>query len=218
MTAKLLIIEDHGLMAQSLASALRQQPDIDVAVAYVTAETDVLARVADERPDVVLLDLDLGGRGSGVPLIEPIRDRETQVVMVTGIVDRVRHAECVEAGAVGVISKSSSFEELLRSVGEVLEGRALLTKHERDELLALLREHRRAEQARFADFDALTPREQHVLAELMAGKQVRDIASESVVSVATVRSQVRSVLTKLGVRSQVAAVSRAQRAGWRPAP
>ncbi len=64
--------------------------------------------------------------------------------------------------------------------------------------------------------DRLTPREEEVLAALSEGKRVRDIASESYVSEATVRTQVKSVLAKLGVTSQIAAVAFARELDWRP--
>ncbi len=210
------IVEDHGLMAQTVAAALRQEPDLEVEAIHVAATTDVLAILASAPPDLVLLDLDLGERGSAVALIGPLRAQGAEVVVVTGVTDRVRHAECVEAGASGVISKSEPFEVLLDTVRRAARAEPLLTKHERDELLAALRQHRRQQEARWAGFAALTPREQHVLAELMDGRAVRDIAGEAFVSVATVRTQVRAILGKLGVGSQVAAISKAQRAGWRP--
>ncbi len=95
----------------------------------------------------------------------------------------------------------------------VLAGYELLSRHERDELLRQLREHDRDRRRRLAPFDSLTPREAEVLGELMRGHTVEQIARESVVSVATVRTQVRAIRTKLGVSSQVAAIGRALQAG-----
>jgi DNA-binding NarL/FixJ family response regulator len=63
---------------------------------------------------------------------------------------------------------------------------------------------------------ALTPREQEVLRSLVSGKRAADIADTDFVSVTTVRNQIQSILTKLGVHSQLEAVSMAVRAGWTP--
>nr|WP_281374640.1 LuxR C-terminal-related transcriptional regulator [Nocardioides soli] len=62
----------------------------------------------------------------------------------------------------------------------------------------------------------MTPREEAVLGELMQGRTVRDIASSSFVSEATVRTQVKAILSKLEVSSQLAAVGIANTAGWQP--
>ena len=79
-----------------------------------------------------------------------------------------------------------------------------------------LAEHGEEAPGLFATYSVqLGQRESQVLAELVAGRQVRQIAAEGSVSEATVRTQVKSVLSKLGVGSQLAAVSMAHRAGWR---
>ena len=67
-----------------------------------------------------------------------------------------------------------------------------------------------------ARLDLLTTREREVLAHLMLGRTVREIAARSVVSEATVRTQVKSILAKLEVTSQLAAVGLAHHVGWRP--
>jgi len=72
----------------------------------------------------------------------------------------------------------------------------------------------RDEAARLAPFRQLTPREQAVLAAVVDGVPALEIAQTSSVSEATVRTQIRAVLAKLGVRSQLAAAAAARRAGW----
>jgi DNA-binding NarL/FixJ family response regulator len=133
---------------------------------------------------------------------------------VTGMEDRARIATAVESGAVGYVLKSQPFDELLGTVRAALDGRPVLGMGERFELLATLRRHRSDEAARAAPFDRLTPREQQVLRALADGRNVEAIAGEWVVSQATVRTQVRGILGKLGVSTQLAAVAAARRAGW----
>jgi DNA-binding NarL/FixJ family response regulator len=86
--------------------------------------------------------------------------------------------------------------------------------YERDEMLATLRRHRAEEQRRRAPFDRLTARERAVLAAMMDGSTAEEIARSAFVSLATVRSQIRSILEKLGVHSQMAAVALAHRSHW----
>ena len=216
-SARVLVIEDHELLAQTLVVALRAD-GLDARIAP-ELQRDAVLRAAEElRPDVALLDLHLGSSHSSLGLIAPLRERGAAVVMCTGERDRVQLAEAVEAGAIGVVAKDASFDELLAAIHEAVTLGTLLSAHDREELLAELRRQRAARRQTLAPFEALTPRERHVLAELMAGKAADTIATESFVSLATVRSQIRSVLLKLGVKSQLAAVALALEAGWTPDP
>jgi DNA-binding NarL/FixJ family response regulator len=90
----------------------------------------------------------------------------------------------------------------------------LLDRHQRQELLAALRQQRAADRERLEVFERLTPREAKVLAALMDGKSAEQIATETYVSITTVRTHIRSTLSKLAVNSQLAAVALARRAGW----
>jgi two-component system, NarL family, nitrate/nitrite response regulator NarL len=212
---RIVIVEDHGLIAHTVATALTVR-GAEVTVLDPALVTDILGAVVAGSPDLVLLDLDLGPRGDAVDLIAPLTDREVPVLMVTGVDDPIRHARCVQAGAVGVLPKAGSFDDLVRAIEQVLQTGSWLDDHGRQELLAALRAHERSEQARLAPFERLTRREAEVLGALVRGRTVEAIAREAVVSVATVRSQVRAILTKLDSSSQVVAIARAREVGWVP--
>src|SRR6056297_1101476 len=215
MTGHVTIVEDHGLIAHTVATGLRSR-GLHVEVVDTTRIDDVIAAVAASVPDVVLLDLDLGAAGDATRLIGPLRALGAEVVLLTGVDDPIRHARCVAAGAAGVLGKHIDFEVLLAAVQRVLAGEGLLIRHERDDLLRRLREHDRDRQRRLAPFETLSTREAEVLGELMRGRTVDQIARASVVSVTTVRTQVRAIRTKLGVSSQIAAIGRALEVGWQP--
>ncbi len=215
---RVVIVEDHELLATSLALALRQQGlQVDtVAGPGTDAIVDTVGRLA---PALVLLDLELGPNlGSGIDLIRPLIEAGGQVVMMTGVVERERLAACVEAGATGIVSKSAGFAVLVDAVRRAADGEALLTDGQRQDLLHDLRMRRQADRDRWAPFERLSPREQAVLAGLVAGETAEAIASRSYVSLATVRSQIRGILLKLGVTTQLAAVALVRSKGWTPPP
>ena len=185
-----------------------------VTIAGPTPEVvvDTVRRLA---PVLVLLDLDLGPLlGSGLDLVRLLTEVGGRVVMMTGVVDRARLGACIEAGAVGVVSKTDGFDKLVDAIRRAVAGEELLSPHQRHMLLVELQDGRRADTRRIAPFVALSPREQAVLAGLVAGESAEMIAGLSYVSLATVRSQIQSILSKLGVKSQLAAVALAREASW----
>ncbi len=209
-----MIIEDHELLATSLAMALRGQ-GLEVETVTGPSMEGVVAAVAEMTPVLVLLDLDLGPTlGSGLDLIRPLSAAGARVVMMTGVVDRARLGACVEAGALGIVSKTEGFEDLVGAIRQVAAGGELLSDHQRLILMNDLRACRQADEKRLAPFAALSRQEQAVLARAVAGEPAEKIAEHFYVSLPTVRSQIRSILTKLGVKSQLAAVALARKAGW----
>ena len=213
-SARLVIVEDHELLAASLVLALRQRGLEAETVDGLTGDA-IVDTVRGLGPVLVLLDLDLGPElGSGLELIRPLIQAGGRVVMMTGVVDRVRLAACIEAGAVGIVGKTAGFAELIDAIRRAVDGEELMTTSQRHALLGELEASRRADRDRLAPFTALTPREQAVLARLVAGDLAETIAARSYLSVGTIRSQIKSILRKLGVSSQLAAVALAREAGW----
>jgi DNA-binding NarL/FixJ family response regulator len=211
-----LIVDDHELLAGTLALALRQLGH-DVHTSAWTSPEAIVEAARDLAPAVVLLDLELGeGLGSGLDLIGPLNEAGGRVVMVTGITDRSRLGACIAAGATGVVSKATSFAALVETVQQAVAGDPVMSETERKELLDAYRQHDRAERERQAPFLSLTPREQVVLGHLVAGESAEAIADQLYLSLATVRSHIRAILVKLGVNSQLAAVALAHDAAWTP--
>lgn len=213
---RITLVEDHAVFAQTLSLVLSGRGHVVEHVAPEAALTQVLRQVVPYPPDVALVDLDLGAAGSGVDLLVPLVSAGIAVLVVTGSQDRVRWGECLALGARGVLGKSGALEDLLDAVDRVLAGRPVHDEAERTALVDgwLSRRDRTADLAE--RFDRLTPREAAVLGQLMLGRTVNEIARASVVSPATVRTQVKAVLAKLQVSSQLGAVGAAHEAGWTP--
>jgi DNA-binding NarL/FixJ family response regulator len=138
MTDRVVLVEDHGLIAQTVSAAL-QANGVDIHVIDAPSTPDLVGAVLGHDPTLALLDLDLGDGHDSLHAIGPLRDAGIPVVMVTGVSDPVRRAECVRAGASGSSTREGSFQDLLDGVRRALEQGGLLTAHEREEHLALLR-------------------------------------------------------------------------------
>ena len=215
---RVVIVEDHQLFAEAIDLALSVEGydvrRVDAPPGPGTAGT-LVANIIRQRPRVVLLDLDLGPFGDGVRLIEPITRSGANVVVVTGSTDQARWGEAVRAGARKVLSKSQPLRDILATVRRICSGLPVMDTEEREELLSEWARERFESQGLRDRLDQLTARESEVLGHLMKGRAVREIAGISVVSEATVRTQVKAILAKLEVSSQLAAVGMANEIGWR---
>jgi DNA-binding NarL/FixJ family response regulator len=212
--ASVLVVDDHPVLAHGLAGALRDE-GFEVHVVDPLTRRSILETARAVEPDIVLLDVLLGDDvGDSIALVDPLTAGGARVVMLTGMTDEAMLGACVEAGAVGVLSKTLAFDELLDQVVLAARGHTPLANGQRDELLGTLRRRRAEERERLAPFERLTGREREVLASLMEGLSAEQIARRSFVSITTVRSQIRAILEKLGVHSQTSAVAFAHRAGW----
>jgi two-component system, NarL family, nitrate/nitrite response regulator NarL len=210
---RLLLVDDHQLLVETLQMSLGSI-GFDVSVAPCGSFDEVLAAAAKVRPTLVVLDLDLQGAGYGYDLIGPLRELGADVLVLTGTTDRLELARCIEAGALGIASKANGFAGVLDQVRRAAEGEMVTPITERTQLLTDLAAHRRAAEKRMAPFEALSARERDVLGQIVEGHQAAAIAKASFVSLATVRTQIRSILLKLDVTSQVAAVALARQYGW----
>jgi DNA-binding NarL/FixJ family response regulator len=217
---RIAIVDDHHLFAEALDVALTLEGhDVHrVPLVEPVSNNQLLSSVLRVRARIVLLDLDLGTSTDGARLVEPLARAGMHVVIVTASLDEARWGECLRHGARVVLAKTSPLNTILATIRLIGEGRRVLGHAERERLISTFHRDRALLQSLRARLDLLSGREREVLGQLMAGRQVREIAKTSFVSEATVRTQVKSILSKLEVTSQLAAVGVAHRARWQPPP
>jgi two-component system, NarL family, nitrate/nitrite response regulator NarL len=215
---RVLIIDDHVLFAESLELALSLE-GYDVRRLELPDEGGSMATLRSmalrSNPRTVILDLDLGRFGDGVSLIPPLARAHANVVVVTASQETGRWGECMRLGARKVLSKSGALQQALSTVRRLHQGLPVVTREELEFLLDAWTNQSRVDDDIRRRLERLTPRERQVLGALIEGRTVRAISQDSVVSEATVRTQVKSILNKLEVSSQLAAVGMANQIGWR---
>lgn len=215
---RVLIIDDHVLFAESLELALSLE-GYDVRRLELPAEGGSMATIRSlalrANPRTVLLDLDLGRFGDGANLIAPLAKAGINVVILTASDEFGRWGGCMRLGARRVLPKSGALQHALATVRRLHQGLPVISREELESLLEAWARDRRTVDDLRRRLDLLTPREREVLGALIEGRTVRAISQGSVVSEATVRTQVKSILNKLEVSSQLAAVGMANQVGWR---
>jgi DNA-binding NarL/FixJ family response regulator len=200
---RVLIVEDHQVVAEGLAALLNDQQDMTVVgKASSVAESGPSAEAGD--PDVVVLDFRLTD-GTGLDAgaaIHRARPKAKLIFLTREDSDAARLA-ALEAGASAFIHKSRAASEVVEAIRQVAGGLSLITPRT---VAALLTKRREMD----AQSESLTPREKEVLRMMAEGASSRDIAAKLGISYATVRTHIRSLGSKLGVHSKLQAIIKAR--------
>jgi len=207
---RVLVVDDHEVLASSLARVLDEEPDL-VSVGVAGTLERARAMIATTAPDVVLLDHRLPD-GDGVAAISELRALRPSikvVVLTASAADHVLVA-AIEAGASGFVSKTRSLGEVTSAVRAAATGEAVISP----ELLARLLP--RLSPSGRPRHQELTEREREVLGLVADGLSNAAIAERLVVSLHTVRNHVANLSAKLGAHSKLEALSIAVREGLLP--
>jgi DNA-binding NarL/FixJ family response regulator len=206
---RVLLVDDHRLVLESLARVLGEEPDIDiVGTAMTVAEAKEVAR---EPVDVVLMDYRLPD-GTGVEATRAIKARwpASRIIMLTAVDDDETVLESIQAGADGYLTKDKAIEDVVATVRAAHAGATLLP---RDVIVAIARRvaESREREAERVPVESLTPRELEVLKALVEGLSTPDICARLVITPNTLRTHVQNIMGKLHVHSKLEAVSFAMR-------
>jgi DNA-binding NarL/FixJ family response regulator len=196
MTAmRILIVDDHPLFLEGIATVVAHQPDMQLAGRAVTGQqaVDEFKRL---RPDVTLMDLRLPDM-SGISAVTAIRGEfpDAKVIMLTTFEGDVEIQRALAAGVRAYLLKSAPLEELVEVIRKVHTGR----KHLPAQVADNLAQH-------FSD-DSLSEREVEVLRRMAEGDRNRDIGEQLSISEETVKVHIRHIMDKLGAKDRTQAVA-----------
>jgi DNA-binding NarL/FixJ family response regulator len=204
-SVRVLIVEDHSMVAEGLARVLAAEDDLEV-VAMATTLADGLRRACDVRPDVAVVDQCLPD-GHGTELAQLLRDKspDTAVLIVSALAEETVVGEAVDAGCSGLVSKGRGPVDLVRAVRAVAAGETFLSA---DALRALT--IRKTQPPPLTD---LTPREIEVLQCLADGLTNQAIGQRLYLSPNTVGNHLQRAMAKLGAHSKLEALVTGVRLG-----
>ena len=195
---RIAIVEDHTLAREGLRMLIESQADMEIAAEAGTVEEALAAVRGGEKPDVVLLDLDLGGINIVERIPEILEASEgTRVLVLTGIRDPELHLRALRLGALGLVLKDQAGQTVLKAIRKVHAGEAWIDRSMTANLLVDVStaEAKRAREA--AKIATLSHREREIVAVLCEGLSNRQIAEKLFISESTVRNHMTSILSKL---------------------
>ena len=195
MAIKVLIADDHGVVAEGLRHVIQTQSDMQV-IACVANGSEAVRLSLEARPDIVLMDYEMPGL-NGAEATRMIRNHSPRpdIVMLSMYSNPVYVLRALQAGAAGYIVKKSAASEVIEAVREVSAGRRYLSRQLADGGINQFIEKAATEEP----LTRLSSRERQVLQLLAEGRATADIAATLSLSPKTVETHRTRMMKKLGI-------------------
>jgi DNA-binding NarL/FixJ family response regulator len=210
---RVLLADDLALIRHGIRALLSLVEDVEVVGEVATAD-DVVRVAREVVPDVILLDQDMPGDSLQATRLVKEALPNVEIIIMTDRLDDVKALQAIEAGATGYVLKDIPVANLTAALRAVCNGRAFfhpeITRKMIERLVRLTKEQR---SKLHLESEGLTARELDILIELAKGNTDREIAAKFVVAEGTVKTHIRHILRKLGVRNRTQAVAYVLRRG-----
>ncbi len=211
---RVLIADDTTLFRQGLRSLLRYRGEVQL-VGEATCAEEIVDLVTRLCPDVLLLDQDLPGLAAA-DTVRLVKERvpRMEVIVLAERGDEEAALQLLGAGATGYVLKDISDENLVRAIESVCNGRTLMNPRVTRQLVERFRQLMDEKSRRDGQhMSGLTTRELEILLEMTKGATDREIAQKMYLSTTTIKSHIRGIFRKIGVRNRTQAVVHVLRSG-----
>lgn len=213
---RILLADDHDLFREGLASLIESRDDL-VVCGQAEDGLDAYAKARALHPDLIVMDINMPVC-DGLEATRLIRGEwpEAQILILTVHDEDKKLFEAVKAGACGYVLKNTNSAEFLEAVQQALVGEAPLPPKLASRLLdefARLANQPRAASTASAEAE-LTPRESEILQFIASGASDKEIAAHLTLSLHTVKTHVRNILSKMQAANRHQAARLARKEGW----
>lgn len=207
------IVDDHQVLVDAMRMIVQAQKDMQV-VGDAGSCAGCLRLVRETRPQVLLLDVMLPD-GDGIEQVPEIKatSPETNVLILSSLSDEATLMRAMQAGVSGFVAKSRNLPEVLRAIRQAAAGEIAVPAGLLLGLLNRAGREPKAQRRAAIQSPSLTQRELEILRLLATGASGEQIAARLTIAPLTVRTHIRNLMQKMGVRSRLEAVTLALRTG-----
>ncbi|MFN8438186.1 MAG: response regulator transcription factor [Cytophagales bacterium] len=203
---KIILIEDNVVLTQPLVYSINSTQKYRVINTFISAE-DALEKINDDIPDIVIMDIQLGGQMSGIDCTALLKKKfpEIDILILTVFEDSDYIFDALKAGACGYLTKTSSVTEIVNALELASNGGAPMSNKIARMVLNSFCKNTNS---------PLSEREESILSILSRGGSYKTAANEFNVSVDAIKYHIRNVYIKLEVNNKEDAISLARKNKW----
>lgn len=205
---RVCIVDDNPDLRSALEEILRMSDEYRC-VGAISNAREAKLKIPLLKPDVVLMDINLGGDESGIDCVRDLKPQipQTNFMMCTVYEENEKIFEALSAGASGYILKKTAPGKMLEAIRELYEGGAPMSSQIARKVVAVFQQKKSASHST-EKLDELSNREKEILEQLSKGLMYKEIAAELHISAETVRKHVYHVYEKLHVTNRIEAVNK----------
>ena len=209
MPIRVLLVDTSVLVREALSVLLQVRAGLTV-VGEAGSRSEALVIAAREKPDVILLDLDLALPDSGLgflpELLSAAGSQARVLILTTGVSNSEAHCQAARLGAMGIVSKGQPADELLKAINKVHSGEVWFNRSLTANLITSIArndEQTKRIHAEAAELETLTYREREVAKLAGEGLKSKEIGERLFISEITVRHHLTSIFSKLDVSNRL---------------
>lgn len=211
---RVLLVDDHILFREGLAGLISSQPDMEI-VGEAGDGLEAVVKALELKPDLILMDIQMPGLDGGEATRKITTQLpETTVVMLTVQDDEEVLFQSIQQGAQGYLLKNIRSREMIAMLRRTLEGEAAIDPAMSGELIEEFRRLQDRVPPQQENAEPPTRREKEILSCIARGDTNQEIADSLSISIHTVKSHVRNILSKLNAENRWEAAEIAERNMW----
>lgn len=199
MSTKIMIVDEHKILREGLSTLISKQPDMEI-IGEATDGREALELVAKLSPDLILMDVTMPNL-NGIEATRKIKSKnaDIEIIALSLHSDRRYVLGMIDAGASGYLLKECAFDELVRAINIVMNGKKYLSPQISN---ILIEEYaKKTSQDKLSIYLKLTPRETEILQLIAEGKNTKEISNRLNISIKTVETHRRHIKKKLNANS-----------------
>jgi DNA-binding NarL/FixJ family response regulator len=204
-TIRIVLIDDHKSFMEGLAMVINSQTPAMEVVGMASNRAEAMTAVVNSKPDLVLMDMDLGDSVSLDFLPELLEKTSAKVLMLTGMQDPDLHDSAIVKGARGVLLKGESAKVILKAIEKVHNGEIWASNTMVARVLNQMNSRRKPSDPEAKKIADLTRREREIISALLTfeGSTNEEIARQLFVSTSTLKNHLTTIYSKLDVKNRV---------------